>query len=87
MMAQQMMKNVLAPEPQRHVVGDPEQHLAAARLVAMEAGIGRLADKRAGDIEIIAIFVGPRPDHRIVIGHRIGFGGYDLRPELRSPGS
>ena len=47
---------------------------------------GRLADHGAGDIEIVAIFVGARADDGIVEGDGIGFARHDVIAEFRAAG-
>ena len=66
------------------VAVDVERRLAV--LVAMQPGIRRKAGQRAGDVEIVAIFVGARAHHRIVIGDGVGLAHRDVVAEARPAG-
>src|SRR5829696_8107897 len=44
----------------------------------MQAGERCLADQSAGDIEVIAVFVGAGTDNGIIEGYGIGFSDYDM---------
>jgi hypothetical protein len=48
----------------------------------VQPGVWRLAHQRAGDIEIVAIFVGAGADNGIVISNRIGFADRDVIAEF-----
>ena len=61
-----------------------EEQRGLAALVGVKPGQWRLADHRAGDIEIVAIFVGARADDRIVEGDGVGFTRNDVIAEARA---
>ena len=57
-----------------------------AGLVAVQPGIGGKPGQRAGDVEVVAVFVGPRADDRVVVGHGIALAHRDVLAALRATG-
>ena len=77
MMAEQMIEQIAAAEI---IVNrsDIEMKFAGAGRLFVQAGERRLADQSAGDIEIIAVFVGAGTDDGIIEGYGIGFSHHDM---------
>src|SRR5688572_12713199 len=79
-MAEQMVEYVLPQESSRQR-RDIEVHFTGARFIEMQAGQRRLADKSAGDIEIIAVLVGAGAQDGVVKSDCVRFARYDMVTE------